>query len=58
MSRLTGLLAAGVVAAALIPTTTAAAAPAAAAAENPWLERRVLNIAHQGGEIEAPSDTL
>lgn len=25
---------------------------------NPWLERRVLNIAHQGGEIEAPSDTL
>jgi len=26
--------------------------------DNPWLERRVLNIAHQGGEIEAPSDTL
>lgn len=25
---------------------------------NPWLDRRVLNIAHQGGEIEAPSDTL
>jgi len=25
---------------------------------NPWLERRVLNIAHQGGEIEAPSNTL
>jgi glycerophosphoryl diester phosphodiesterase len=25
---------------------------------NPWLERRVLNIAHQGGELEAPSDTL
>lgn len=24
----------------------------------PWLERRVLNIAHQGGEIEAPSNTL
>ena len=23
-----------------------------------WLERRVLNIAHQGGEIEAPSNTL
>jgi glycerophosphoryl diester phosphodiesterase len=23
-----------------------------------WLERRVLNIAHQGGEFEAPSDTL
>lgn len=26
--------------------------------DNPWPERRVLNIAHQGGEIEAPSDTL
>src|ERR687891_2110449 len=25
---------------------------------NPWLDRRVLNIAHQGGEIEAPSNTL
>ncbi|MGH2725042.1 MAG: glycerophosphodiester phosphodiesterase [Actinomycetota bacterium] len=25
---------------------------------NPWLERRVLHIAHQGGEIEAPSNTL
>ncbi len=33
------------------------AVPATAAA-NPWLERRVLNIAHQGGEIEAPSNTL
>lgn len=32
-----------------------AAAPAAA---NPWLERRPLHIAHQGGEIEAPSNTL
>jgi glycerophosphoryl diester phosphodiesterase len=31
-------------------------APAAQA--NPWLERRNLNIAHQGGEIEAPSNTL
>lgn len=58
MNRLTGLVAAGVVAAALIPTTAAAAVPVASATENPWLERRVLNIAHQGGEIEAPSDTL
>ncbi|SDU48705.1 glycerophosphodiester phosphodiesterase [Jiangella alkaliphila] len=58
MSRLTGLLAAGAVAAVLIPTTAAAAAPVASAADNPWLERRVLNIAHQGGELEAPSDTL
>ena len=33
-----------------------AAAPAAAA--NPWLERRVLNLAHQGGEAELPSNTI
>jgi glycerophosphoryl diester phosphodiesterase len=36
----------------------AALALAAPAVANPWLERRPLNIAHQGGEIEAPSDTL
>ena len=30
----------------------------AALGDNPWLERRVWNIAHQGGENEAPSDTL
>src|ERR687895_157792 len=38
------------------------ALPAGASAQlvtdNPWLERGPLNIAHQGGEIEAPSDTL
>lgn len=33
-------------------------APVEAQVANPWLERRVLNIAHQGGEIEAPSNTL
>ena len=34
-------------------------APAGAgAAENPWLKQRVLNIAHQGGEDEFPSNTL
>jgi glycerophosphoryl diester phosphodiesterase len=27
-------------------------------AENPWLDRRVLNYAHQGGALEAPSSTL
>ena len=33
--------------------------PAApAAAQNPWLEQRVLTIAHQGGEDEFPSNTL
>ena len=43
-------------------TVFVAPAPATALPEessaNPWLERRVLNIAHQGGEIEAPSNTL
>jgi glycerophosphoryl diester phosphodiesterase len=32
-------------------------APAGGTA-NPWLKRRVLNIAHQGGEDEFPSNTL
>jgi glycerophosphoryl diester phosphodiesterase len=32
--------------------------PSAAAADNPWLAKRVLNIAHQGGEDEFPSNTL
>jgi glycerophosphoryl diester phosphodiesterase len=31
---------------------------AASAATNPWLGKRVLNIAHQGGEDEFPSNTL
>ncbi|HEV2061531.1 MAG TPA: glycerophosphodiester phosphodiesterase [Solirubrobacteraceae bacterium] len=43
---------------ALLLLTAALPVPAAVAADNPWLERRVLNIAHQGGEIEAPSNTL
>jgi glycerophosphoryl diester phosphodiesterase len=39
--------------------TLALMTPAAAqAADNPWLEQRVLNIAHQGGEDEFPSNTL
>lgn len=33
------------------------AAPAVAAA-NPWLERRVVNMTHQGGENEYPSNTM
>lgn len=33
------------------------AAPAAGA-ENPWLERQQMNIAHQGGEDEFPSNTM
>ena len=31
---------------------------AAPASANPWLDRGPLNIAHQGGEEEVPSDTL
>lgn len=27
-------------------------------ADNPWLERRVIDLAHQGGEWEAPSNTV
>jgi glycerophosphoryl diester phosphodiesterase len=30
----------------------------AAAADNPWLDRRQMNIAHQGGEDEFPSNTM
>jgi glycerophosphoryl diester phosphodiesterase len=33
-------------------------APAAAAAKTDWLSLRTLNIAHQGGEEEAPSNTM
>ena len=46
-----------VLALAVLGTTLAAAAPAAAAV-NPWLDRRPLNIAHQGGEDEFPSNTM
>ncbi|MBA3583573.1 MAG: glycerophosphodiester phosphodiesterase [Gemmatimonadetes bacterium] len=38
--------------------TPAVASAGLLAVDNPWLERRVLNIAHQGGEVEAPSNTL
>jgi glycerophosphoryl diester phosphodiesterase len=36
----------------------ALAAPAAAAATNPWIEKTPLDIAHQGGEDEFPSNTM
>ena len=50
-------------AAAILVAALTAAMPASAQAprvtgDNPWPQRRVLNIAHQGGEIEAPSNTL
>ena len=35
-----------------------AAAPAAGAATNPWIEKTPLDIAHQGGEDEFPSNTM
>ncbi|MGZ6694195.1 MAG: glycerophosphodiester phosphodiesterase family protein [Solirubrobacteraceae bacterium] len=41
----------------LIPLTLLAV-PAAATAKNPWLRSPPLNIAHQGGEDEFPSNTL
>ena len=34
------------------------AAPAAGAAANPWIEKTPLDIAHQGGEDEFPSNTM
>ena len=33
-------------------------APAASAATNPWIEKTPLDIAHQGGEDEFPSNTM
>ena len=32
--------------------------PASASAQNPWLRERVMNIGHQGGEAELPSNTM
>lgn len=46
---------------AAVVVLVAALAPATAVAgdtTNPWLDRPVLHIAHQGGEREAPSNTL
>ncbi|NYI78090.1 glycerophosphodiester phosphodiesterase family protein [Nocardioides panzhihuensis] len=38
----------------LLTVTSAAAEPA----PNPWLEHRVMNMAHSGGEDEAPTNTM
>jgi glycerophosphoryl diester phosphodiesterase len=43
---------------ALTLLTVLAAATPAAAAPNPWLDHRVLNMTHQGGEDEHPSGTM
>lgn len=39
----------------LLTTGSAHAAPAA---DNPWLDARVMNMAHSGGELEAPLNTM
>ncbi|MBJ7521397.1 MAG: hypothetical protein JHC84_16980 [Solirubrobacteraceae bacterium] len=44
--------------AALLASAFALSAAPAFAATNPWLDRRPLNIAHQGGEDEYPSNTM
>jgi glycerophosphoryl diester phosphodiesterase len=41
-----------------IAVVLAASAGAVAPDPNPWLQRHFLNMAHQGGEDEAPSNTL
>jgi glycerophosphoryl diester phosphodiesterase len=43
--------------AALLSVTFAGSA-LAAPVDNPWLERRVMNMAHSGGEDEAPMNTM
>lgn len=54
--RLRVLLAALV--AMLVSLTLTVPARAATAPENPWLQRRVMNMAHSGGEDEAPMNTM
>lgn len=49
-------LAFGVAALALLTAPVAAAAPVDS--ENAWLDRRVMNMAHAGGENEAPLNTM
>ncbi len=64
MRRLTTVAAAlALLASAVLPPGPAPAATAApeastTVAPNPWLDRRVMNMAHAGGENEAPYDTM
>ncbi|MGH2954705.1 MAG: glycerophosphodiester phosphodiesterase [Solirubrobacterales bacterium] len=48
----------GVVALAVAVLAASAQSVAAQSSANPWLERRVIDLAHQGGEWEAPSNTI
>jgi glycerophosphoryl diester phosphodiesterase len=56
--RLGTLAAAAAFAATIIVGALAPSAGAVAPNPNPWLQQRFLNMAHQGGEDEAPSSTL
>ncbi len=40
------------------PSTDVVSPETTTTADNPWMERRNLNIAHRGGAIEAPENTL
>lgn len=53
-----GILAVLALALALAPGLALTGAAQPIVDENPWQDRRVLHIAHQGGETEAPSNTL
>jgi glycerophosphoryl diester phosphodiesterase len=46
------------IAAVLAALAAALLAAPAAQAQNPWLGKRLLNFAHQGGEFERPSNTM
>jgi glycerophosphoryl diester phosphodiesterase len=48
----------GLATAATLLVLAVAPATATAAPANPWLGQRVLNMAHQGGEDESPSNTM
>ena len=61
MSRITRFATAaltGVLAVALAPLAPVHAASSTPATTNPWLKMRVMDMAHAGGEIEAPTDTM
>jgi glycerophosphoryl diester phosphodiesterase len=52
------VIAPGVAAAAPVVAAGGAASPVPADGSNPWLHRRFLNMAHSGGENEAPMNTM
>lgn len=58
VSRRTGSTLCTALLVACAASATAAPAAGAGSETNPWLERRVIDLAHQGGEWEAPSNTM